>query len=191
MKEIILASASPRRREIMTQVGIKFTVVTSDMEECYTSCRPEEVVKELALLKARDVAGKTTGKDLVVIGADTIVVQEGRILGKPGDEADAFGMLDRLQGKPHSVYTGVALLSFDKTGVCRENTYVGETKVFVCSMSSQEIWDYIRSGEPMDKAGAYGIQGRFAAYIDRIEGDYYNVVGLPISYICKMLKEEL
>jgi len=188
MKKIILASASPRRKELLEQIGLEFEIITSDQEEHYQNTIPEEIVKELALMKAEHVASEIGAKDLLVIGADTIVVLDGEILGKPEDEEDAFSMLNRLRGRVHQVFTGVALLDYDRKGKKEIRNFSVETKVYVCEMQKQEIWDYVRTGEPMDKAGAYGIQGKFAAFINRIEGDYYNVVGLPISKIYQEIK---
>lgn len=127
-------------------------------------------------------------KDTIVIGADTIVVLDGKILGKPVDEKDAADMIGALQGRSHEVYTGVAILDYDAQGEKNVSVHAVGTKVYVNPMDEAEISAYIDTGEPMDKAGAYGIQGRFAAYIDRIEGDYYNVVGLPVSYVYQALK---
>lgn len=189
MKRIILGSASPRRRELMEQIGLEFEVVVSHKEEYYESVLPEEIVKELSLMKAENVASELEAKDMIVIGADTIVALDGRILGKPKDEEDAFYMLGHLQGRPHEVFTGITILDFDENGVQQVCSHAVRTKVYVHDMDDEEIWRYIKSEEPMDKAGAYGIQGRFAAYIDKIEGDYYNVVGLPISYIYQKIKE--
>lgn len=194
MKRVILGSASPRRRELLAQIGVEFEVRTSDAKECYTSTIPEEIVKELALQKAKNVAEDLCAeqgnlKDLIVIGADTIVVLDQEILGKPADEADAFRMISGIQGRDHQVFTGVALLIYNEEGECETVNHAVETKVYVNAMDPEEISAYIACGEPMDKAGAYGIQGAFAAYIDRIEGDYYNVVGLPVSYIYQQLKK--
>ena len=194
MKKIILGSASPRRRELLSQIGVSFEVRTSGREEIYHSAIPEEIVRELALMKAENVAGDLTDeqneapKDTIVIGADTIVVLDGKILGKPVDEKDAADMIGALQGRSHEVYTGVAILDYDAQGEKNVSVHAVGTKVYVNPMDEAEISAYIDTGEPMDKAGAYGIQGRFAAYIDRIEGDYYNVVGLPVSYVYKALK---
>lgn len=195
MKRIILASASPRRRELLAQIGIEFEVVVSHKEERYRSSEPQEIVKELALMKAENAEselekseGRLPSREMTVIGADTIVVLDGKILGKPKDEAEAFDMLMSLQGRPHLVFTGVALLNFSPTGERTVHTHAAMTKVFIHQMSQSEILSYIQTKEPMDKAGAYGIQGRFAAFIDRIEGDYYNVVGLPVSYLYQRLK---
>lgn len=194
MKRIVLGSASPRRKELLEQVGISFEIKTSKKEECYTSEIPEEIVKELALQKAENVADEILSnegaiKSTVVIGADTIVALDQEILGKPKDEKDAFRMISNLQGRAHQVFTGTALLIFDEDGNKRVVNHAVETKVYVNPMSDKEICEYIESKEPMDKAGAYGIQGGFAAYIDRIEGDYYNVVGLPVSYLYRELKK--
>ena len=194
MKKIILGSASPRRRELLSQIGDSFEVRTSGREEIYHSVIPEEIVRELALMKAENVAGDLTDeqneapKDTIVIGADTIVVLDGKILGKPVDEKDAADMIGALQGRSHEVYTGVAILDYDAQGEKNVSVHAVGTKVYVNPMDEAEISAYIDTGEPMDKAGAYGIQGRFAAYIDRIEGDYYNVVGLPVSYVYQALK---
>ncbi len=209
-KRIILGSASPRRRELLEQIGIEFEIVVSDAREHYKSTRPEEIVRELALMKAEHVAKEVerrekeraeqasiprleTGEvhlcNVVILGADTIVVRDGQILGKPSDEEEAFSMLKSLQGRMHQVYTGVAVLNFDGSGSLRTISHAEETKVYVHEMADEEIRRYIAAGESMDKAGAYGVQGRFAAYIDRIEGDYYNVVGLPVAYLYHTVKE--
>lgn len=189
MNKIILASGSPRRREIMQQVGIEFDIETSEEEELYHSTEPEEIVKELALMKAQAVAGHHEKRGITVIGADTVVVYDGKILGKPKDEDDAYRMIEMLQGEYHQVYTGVAILDYDTGGKEQIISHAEETKVYVVSMEPEEIRTYIATKEPMDKAGAYGIQGYFAAYIGRIEGDYYNVVGLPIAYVSGELKK--
>lgn len=188
-KRVILGSASPRRRELLAQIGINFDVLVSGGEERYTSTEPEEIVKELALAKAENVSAVLEEKEsCLVIGADTIVVLDGEILGKPKDEEDAFRMLKSLQGRAHQVYTGTALLDYDTEGTKNVIRHAERTEVFVHAMTDAEIRQYISTGEPMDKAGGYGIQGRFAAYIDRIEGDYYNVVGLPVAYLYQQLK---
>lgn len=193
MKKIILGSASPRRRELLSQIGLEFEVVISHKEECYKSTVPEEIVKELALMKAENAASELEDRgglnDTVVIGADTIVVLDHQILGKPKNEKDAYQMLINLQGRVHQVYTGAAILDFGHDGKRNVCVHAVETKVYVHEMDRQEILSYINTGEPMDKAGAYGIQGKFAAYIDKIEGDYYNVVGLPVSYVYQQLKK--
>ena len=195
-KRIILGSASPRRRELLSQIGVEFEVRVSDKEEIYKSSIPEEIVKELSLMKAENVASDLLEniadgsiKDTVVIGADTIVVLDDEILGKPSDEEDAVHMLTRLQGREHWVYTGVAVLDFGPDGEKTVINYPVGTKVYVNAMTEDEIRVYVATKDPLDKAGAYGIQGRFAAYIDRIDGDYYNVVGLPVSRVYRTLRE--
>lgn len=189
-KRIILASASPRRRELLAQIGIPYEVAVSHKEEIYYSSSPEEIVKELSLRKAENVASELDIRDGIIIGADTVVVLDGRILGKPADPEDACRMIRKLQGRSHQVYTGIALLDCGREGEPLAQTYAVCTTVYVHSMTEKEIQEYVASGESMDKAGGYGIQGRFAAYIDKIEGDYYNVVGLPLSLLYQCLKEK-
>lgn len=191
-RRIILASASPRRRELMAMAGYEFEIKVSHKEETYVSTEPSEIVKELALLKAEDIAEQekefSRCKNLIVIGADTVVAHAGKILGKPKTKEDAFQMIKGFQGDKHQVYTGVAVLKYDQDG---QKTVVNEavkTDVYVNAMTDEEIWKYIESDNVMDKAGAYGIQSGFAIHIEKIEGDYFNVVGLPISYIYEMLK---
>ena len=195
-KTIILGSASPRRRELLAQIGAEFEVRVSNKEEVYHSNVPEEIVNELALMKAESVAeeladGNPAGavKSTGVIGADTSVVQDGKILGKPADEEDAVRMLTGLQGRRHDVYTGVAVLDYDENGEKHVYNYPVGTAVYVNEMTEEEIRAYVETKDPLDKAGAYGIQGRFAAHIDRIEGDYYNVVGLPVSRVYRTLRK--
>jgi septum formation protein len=189
MKKLILASNSPRRRELLEQIGVEFEVIPSNAEEKVTKQEPSEVVEELSRQKAEDVAAAV--EDGIVLGADTVVCQDGQIMGKPKDEADAKQMLQKLQGEEHSVYTGVTILVKENGAVQHVQTFSQETKVYVYEMTDEEIDRYIATGEPMDKAGAYGIQGRFAAYVDGIEGDYNNVVGLPVSAVWQELKELL
>ena len=188
-KKIILASASPRRRELMTQAGYKFEIQVSHKEETYTSETPDEIVKELALLKAKDIAEQNDAKNMIVIGADTVVAYKGAILGKPKSKEDAFDMIKGFQGDKHQVYTGVAILHYDANGYETIVNHAVKTDVYVNSMTAEEIWKYIESDNVMDKAGSYGIQSGFAIYIEKIEGDYFNVVGLPISYIYEQLKQ--
>lgn len=182
----ILASASPRRKELLEQIGVKFDILPATGEEAITKELPGEVVMELAKQKAEEVA-KTAGADALVLGADTVVAYEGKILGKPQDEADALRMLTMLSGKEHEVYTGVALI--DNRDQSMEN-FFERTKVTMYPVSEEEIRDYIASGEPMDKAGAYAIQGLGAKFIQKIEGDYNNVVGLPIGRIYQEIKRK-
>lgn len=187
-KKIILASASPRRRELMELAGYEFEIKVSHKEEIYHSTEPDEIVNELSLLKALDIAEQVEKKDVVIIGADTVVAYDGKILGKPQSKEDAFQMIKSFQGKKHQVYTGVAILKFDAEGNKTVINHAVKTDVYVNAMTDEEIWDYIAHDNVMDKAGAYGIQGKFAIHIERIEGDYYNVVGLPISFIYEALK---
>lgn len=185
MKHLILASGSPRRRELMSQVGLDFTVVTSDADENIKEMEPEDYVRELSSVKAQSVLEQYADKDdsVIVIGADTIVYHKGEILTKPKDEEDAFRILKSLEGQIHQVYTGVTICSTHKNV-----SFYEKTDVWVYDMTDEEIRDYISTGEPMDKAGAYGIQGKFAAYIKGIEGDYNNVVGLPVARLVHELK---
>ena len=188
-KKIILASASPRRRELLAQAGYEFDIQVSHKEETYTSDTPDEIVKELALLKAKDIAEQNDAKNTIVIGADTVVAHKGWILGKPKSKEDAFEMIKAFQGDKHQVYTGVAILNYDADGKETVVNHAVKTDVYVNSMTDEEIWNYIESDNVMDKAGSYGIQSGFAVYIEKIEGDYFNVVGLPISYIYEQLKK--
>ena len=185
MKHLILASGSPRRRELMSQVGLDFTVVTSDADENIKEMEPEDYVRELSSIKAQSVLEQYADKDdsVIVIGADTIVYHKGEILTKPKDEEDAFRILKSLEGQIHQVYTGVTICSTYKNV-----SFYEKTDVWVYDMTDEEIRDYISTGEPMDKAGAYGIQGKFAAYIKGIEGEYNNVVGLPVARLVHELK---
>lgn len=190
MSEIILASASPRRRELMENMGLGFTVMVSDADETSvdSSVPPEIYVQELALLKAAAVA-KTVidNKNALVISADTIVVHEGEILGKPQDNADAKRMLLSLSGKTHKVYTGFCVMRLsDAFTVCKNVC----TEVIFKELSEEKIDRYIATGECSDKAGSYGIQGLGSILIDRINGDYFNVVGLPVSELADVLETE-
>lgn len=175
MKHIILASASPRRKEILELADLEFDVMPSDAQEITTKTAPNEVVMELASLKAKDIYKKSE-KQSMIVGADTVVAYQGQILGKPTDEADAKRMLTMLSGQTHEVYTGVCVIEDGKT-----KTFYEETKVTFYEISDEQIDYYIKTGEPMDKAGSYGIQGKAAVFIKGIEGDYYNVVGFPIA----------
>ncbi|HLN61279.1 MAG TPA: Maf family protein [Symbiobacteriaceae bacterium] len=180
---IVLASQSPRRQELLRQVGLSFTVIPSGVDERVdTPMRPDQLVEHLALIKAADVAAREPGA--LVVGADTIVVVDDAVLGKPRDRADAIAMLQRLSGRVHQVMTGVALISGDRRLVAHE-----ETTVRFRPLTLPEIERYVDSGEPMDKAGSYGIQGRASAMITGIEGDYFNVVGLPLCRTVQMLSE--
>mgnify|MGYP000277956165 FL=1 len=186
MRKIILASASPRRRELLEQGGIPFTVIPSQAEEKITTEQPGQVVEELSYLKCSDIYEKSLG-DVLVIGADTVVASEGKILGKPSSQKDAVKMLQSLQGREHEVYTGVTIMAREGNEN-RKKTFHEKTKVVFYPMSDEEIRSYVNTGEPMDKAGAYGIQGKSAVFIKKISGDYNNVVGLPLARLYQELK---
>jgi septum formation protein len=182
VKKIILASASPRRRELLAQIGIPFEVLTSDADESIGTAEPEKACRELAKRKAKAVLEhlKACGRgdeDLLIIGADTIVVQDKEILGKPADPADAARMLRLLSGREHEVLTGVYVI--DTAG--GSFAFSEKTDVYVADLTEADIAFYLSTGEPFDKAGSYGIQGMFARYIEKIDGDYNNVVGLPVG----------
>lgn len=189
--KIYLASASPRRKELLKQIGLSFKTLPSTVEEKITKTKPDEVVEELSYQKAVDVCGRLTAEgmeDFVVIGADTIVSCWGEILGKPKDKEDAAKMLKRLQGGSHQVYTGVTL-AWKSHDISPMYCAFSEcTDVTMYAMTEEEIRQYVDSGEPMDKAGAYAIQGLCAAYIESICGDYNNVVGLPVGRVYQELK---
>lgn len=189
---IILASASPRRFELMTQAGFTFSVVPSSVEETIISETPDKIVEDLALQKANDVYHAIKKdhleQDFIVIGADTIVCYNGEILGKPEDAQEAFDMLKLLSDRTHQVYTGVAIL-YRCEGAKQTYFFNEKTDVTFCAVNDYEIKDYIATKDPMDKAGSYGIQGPFAKHISKIQGDYFNVVGLPISRLYQELKK--
>ncbi len=191
IKNIILASASPRRRELLSQIGLQPQIIPSTVEERITDTSPEKVVMSLAMQKAADVAEKAASQGrqegTAVIGADTVVAINGTILGKPKDKTDGVRMIRMLQGRTHQVYTGVAIFAWEN-GMEKTVSFFEETHVTVYPMDEQEIDRYVSSGEPDDKAGAYGIQGLFAAYIKKIDGDYNNVVGLPTGRVYQELK---
>ena len=185
MKQIILASASPRRTELLKQIGLNFEVVPSNISEDIAETNaPADYAMNLSCRKAQDVAARSKN-DCIIIGADTIVVSE-RILGKPKDEKDAFEMLKMLRGKWHSVITGLTVIDTleRKTVKCHECT-----NVKIKNLSDDFIWSYIRTGEPFDKAGSYGIQGIGAVMVEKIEGCYFNVVGLPLARLTSILEE--
>lgn len=217
-KKIILASASPRRRELLTQIGLDFEVVVSETEEKITSTEPAKVVEELSAQKAEAVweklcsttasqgsvtnaerldegsevfeseqtSGETTITDIIVLGADTVVACDGKILGKPADTEAAAAMLTMLQGRGHEVYTGVTIL-YEQNGERKTLTFHEKTTVHFYPMTDAQIREYVATGDPMDKAGSYGIQGFCARYIRGIEGDYNNVVGLPVGRVYQEL----
>lgn len=191
MYKVILASGSPRRKEILEQAGIEFIIKTSSKEEVTESLDPEEMVKALALQKAQDVSEEVS-EDTIIIGADTLVAIDNKILGKPNSKEAARNMLKTLQGKKHQVYTGVAVLikNKDTKKLDKVLTFSEVSQVWVQPMEDSQIEAYIDTGEPFDKAGGYGIQGRFAVHIEKIEGDYLNIVGFPIAKLYAVLREE-
>lgn len=188
MYPIILASNSPRRKEILSQVGLEFEVIPSTINEDIKEDNPSILVCELSKQKARDIAKNQIGP-VMVIGADTIVVRDFKILGKPKSQEEAYHMIQQLQGECHEVYTGVTVIKKLEDNTEQEITFYEAAKVKISKMTEQEIRAYIETKEPMDKAGAYAIQGRFACYIEWIEGDYYSIVGLPIAHLYKVIKE--
>lgn len=185
---LVLASASPRRSALLSQIGLTFEVRPSDIVEpphtIYSNNPASEVTQNLALLKATAVAQHFD--DALIIGADTLVSLDGKLLGKPADDADAFDILTHLSGTSHEVVTGVALIDA-RTG--RETVWSETTQVYFRELHHTEITAYIASGEASDKAGAYGIQGRGAAFVRRIEGCYFNVVGLPLASLVERLSK--
>lgn len=186
--KLILASASPRRKELLGKIGMEFEIIPAKGEEIITKVLPWEVVEELSFQKAKEIAGKQT-ENCIVIGADTIVAKGEQIMGKPKSEADAYRMLAEIAGGCHQVYTGVTLI---RTGEEEKViTFAEKTDVFLYPMDDREIKAYIATKDCMDKAGAYGIQGDFAIHVKGIDGDYYNVVGLPIGKVYQELKQLL
>ena len=182
---IILASASPRRAKILSQIGFNFNVVPSTVEEIFNHHDPVEVSKDLALKKAAEIAERHP--DNIVIGADTVVFLDQKILGKPVSDEDACEMLRTLSAKTHEVYTAFAIVHKSKN---KQIVDIERTEVTFRALGEEEIAEYVRSGEPMDKAGAYGIQDRSAVFVHKIVGDFYNVVGLPIARIYTCLQNQ-
>ncbi|SDK58394.1 Maf family protein [Natronincola ferrireducens] len=183
MYKIVLASNSPRRKEILENLGVQFQIITSDIEEKLNQdMDPYHLATELAYQKAKNVADKINDK-VIVIGADTVVVNN-QILGKPQDQLEAFRMLKQLSGNQHEVVTGLALIDCHTKKEIRDYEI---TKVCFRQLEDIEINQYIATGEPMDKAGGYGIQGKASLFVRKIDGDYYNVVGLPIYKLGEML----
>ena len=182
--KIVLASASPRRVELLSSAGIEFEVIPGDVsEDILTGETPEDYVERLARAKAEDVARKTDGR--FFIGADTIVLCDGEIMGKPEDSADAERMLNKLSGIPHEVITGFAIYDKERDGVIADTV---RTRVYFKQLSDEEIRAYIATGCPFDKAGAYAIQGGAAHMVEKIEGSYTNVVGLPLCEVVETLR---
>lgn len=183
-KKIVLASASPRREELLRELGLEFIVYPPSIEEINEeNCSPKDIVLKNAIKKAEAVASNFS--NAVIISADTIVVLEGKVIGKPKDRDDAIRILEKLKGKKHFVFTAVVVWETP------ENRYfckVAKSMVKMREYTREEIEKYVDTGEPLDKAGAYGIQGKGALFVEKIEGDYYNIVGLPIGYLYLLLK---
>ncbi|MCH5278609.1 MAG: septum formation inhibitor Maf [Christensenellaceae bacterium] len=184
---LVLASGSQRRRELLTMCGYDFDIVVSDADESITETDPEKLVSALALRKASEVYSRLHGEnmddELVVVGSDTVVSFDGCIIGKPKDERDAVRILTMLSGKTHHVYTGVAVITAEQVQI-----ECDVTEVTFKELSESEIEAYVASGEPMDKAGAYGIQGSFGMFVERIAGNYFTVIGMPLPRLYRMLK---
>lgn len=177
---LILASASPRRKELLSQMGVPFEVIVAETEEIAIGS-PRELVMKNAREKA--LAVQNMHPERMILGSDTVVCVDGQVLGKPRDEEDAFRMLKSLAGRKHAVYTGVCLLSPGK-----EDVQCDETQVFFSALSDEEIRRYIATKEPMDKAGAYAIQGQAGMFVEKIHGSFSNVIGLPMALVRRMLK---
>ena len=185
MKEVILASASPRRKELLEKIGLRFKVEPSNYEEDIPSeLEPHELAQKISLEKAKVVASKH--QNVIVIAADTFIVFGGQILGKPHTENEARKMLEAISGKSHSVITGFSIIDTSKNKTLSKSV---ETKIYVRKLTLAEIDAYVKSKEPLDKAGAYAIQGLGAVFVEKIEGDYFNVIGLPLSALTEALKE--
>jgi len=184
---VVLASASPRRRALLRMLGIRdLLVMPARGEEAgWPDLPPAELVKRLSGAKAGEVAGRMMRADTVIIGADTVVVLDGRILGKPRDKDEAVSMLTALSGREHRVYTGVTVLGGD----VRMQSAAEETAVRFRALTQQEIHAYVETGEPVDKAGAYGVQGLASLFVEGIRGDFFNVVGLPLCRLGIMLRK--
>ncbi|MBR4723437.1 MAG: septum formation protein Maf [Clostridia bacterium] len=190
MKKIILASASPRRREILKNLGLDFEVLVSSADESKIDKKtvaPPLYVQELALLKAVSAAENLKDKNAIIISADTIVCLNGQILGKPKDDADAEAMLSLLSGKCHSVFSGICVMDAKTLkSVCAKE----ETKVLFKELTPEQIKSYVKTGEPSDKAGAYAVQGLGALFTERVDGDFFNVIGLPVKKLFDILEKE-
>lgn len=180
MRPIILASKSPRRKELLSLITENFVIKSAEVDENLPKgIQPDKAVEYLSKIKAEPFRNDED----IIIGADTVVSIDGVILGKPKDRSNAFKMLKMLSGKYHSVFTGVTIIKPDST-----KTFSVETRVKFFDLTDREINDYLDTGEPFDKAGAYGIQGKGSLLVEKIDGDYFNVVGLPVSTLNKYLK---
>ncbi len=183
-KSLILASASKRRQDIFNLMGLDFKIEISQADEHIPPCSPEQFVMELARKKAKSVHEKHKGEDICVVGADTIVSADGKIIGKPHDRLDAFRILRELSGRTHTVFTGVAVITDSE-----ERVFYDSTVVTFEELSDEEINAYIETGEPFDKAGAYGVQGAACTFVKKVDGNFFNVIGLPAPKVYKALKE--
>lgn len=193
MAKVILASGSPRRKELLEQVGVAFEILVANGEELITKTRPCEVVEELSHMKAQEVAHRyqqdyEVNEDTIIIGADTIVAFGEEILGKPKNEEDARNTLDKLQNHTHQVYTGVTVIILTKDGASKCACFHEKTDVTMYPATKEQIAAYVATLEPMDKAGSYGIQGKGAALVKGIHGDYNNVVGLPVARLLQEVR---
>ena len=188
MVRLILASGSPRRKELLEQIGLTFEILAAHGEEIISKTVPSEIVEELSLQKATEVAERLEKEEVVIIGADTLVAYGTQVLGKPKDAENAKEVLSMLQNQTHQVYTGVTIIQCSKSGK-KIHTFSEKTDVTMYPMSEKEIEEYVATGEPLDKAGSYAIQGKCAAYIQGICGDYNNVVGLPVARLMQEMKK--
>ena len=185
MRKVILASASPRRRELIKYISDDVTFCSADIDETFDEkLSITENVKQIALKKAQHISSTVTEDDSIIIGVDTIVCCDEQVFTKPKDEEDAYYMLKSLSARSHSVISAVALICGGKQIVSCE-----ETKVHFSALSDEEIWEYIRLEKPFDKAGGYAVQGRAGVFVEKIEGCYYNIVGLPLNMLSNMIKE--
>lgn len=183
MKKIILASKSPRRKQLLKSIKLKFEVVVSNLnEDLIVEKNPKKLVEKISKQKAKTVAKKH--KNAIIIAADTIVVLDGGIIGKPGSKKEAIEILKKLSNRSHEVITGFTVLDSKTKKIVTKSVV---SKVYFKKLTEKEILVYVETGEPMDKAGAYGVQDRAGAFIEKIEGDFFNVVGLPIFNVCKAL----
>lgn len=187
MNKVILASKSPRRLELLTMLGFDVTTVVSNVnEDSITADSPVDLARKLALLKAEAVYKELNPDRIPIVAADTLVEVNGQILGKPKDAIDAKKMLMSLSGRPHYVHTGLSVI------YCSAKISITESaKVYFRRINDDEIDAYVKTGEPFDKAGAYGIQGRAGAFVDRIDGDYYSIMGLPICRLITILRDTM
>jgi septum formation protein len=183
MTDLVLASSSPRRKELLKQLGLDFDIIPSNIKETLKGETPGEMVKNLAMDKAMSVLPRVD-RGKIIIGADTIVYMDGCIMGKPKDEGDAFSMLRKLSGRTHEVYTGLAVVNTTNSAVLLDYEC---TQVLMKDLTDKDIINYIKTGESKDKAGAYAIQGKGSLIVKSIKGCYYNIVGLPIGKLRDML----